>query len=398
MCYVIDLVWFSLRIITNYEYCEDEFLPVNAILESASEDNQNLNSARSLGMLIRDVWEGKVKKVSKSDNGAGYLNLRKRSFNELHKNNDIIRELTDKTVEDIRLLCADRPNWVIDSSLLAKKSIVLMHPLNPDRSEAVAIDGHRLTMEINLNMGRAPSMTISTCGKEVSFSDIRGVDVAEVTLRTIDEAICILENASTCIGQAISPDDEYQFLKLEVAGTNVVTITSEDLETHKRLVSTSCLLFRFRCKACKHCLYTAKLHRNRCIKRKVTSASTNCFPHKKCDLRFLDQMGLEEKISMQKKHLKNEFKRECRVIETEKIELVDEDHLDLMEIVKITDPADVPSNLKLLWEQQMKQLSMKSSNGHRWDPRCLNIPLKFATCLNFELHGFVLLVLLKIKP
>ena len=145
MCYVIDLVWFSLRIITNYEYCEDEFLPVNAILESASEDNQNLNSARSLGMLIRDVWEGKVKKVSKSDNGAGYLNLRKRSFNELHKNNDIIRELTDKTVEDIRLLCADRPNWVIDSSLLAKKSIVLMHPLNPDRSEAVAIDGHRLT-------------------------------------------------------------------------------------------------------------------------------------------------------------------------------------------------------------------------------------------------------------
>lgn len=107
---------------------------------------------------------------------------------------------------------------------------------------------------------------------------------------------------------------------------------------------------------------------------------------------------LKRRSRCKKKHLKNEFKRECRIIETEKIELVVEDHLDLMEIVKITDPADVPSNLKLLWEQQMKQLSMKSSNGHRWDPRCLNILLKFATCLNFELHGFVLLVLLKIKP
>lgn len=96
---------------------------------------------------------------------------------------------------------------------------------------------------------------------------------------------------------------------------------------------------------------------------------------------------MKRRSRCKKKHLKNEFKRECRVIETEKIELVDEDHLDLMEIVKITDPADVPSNLKLLWEQQMKQLSMKSSNGHRWDPRCLNILLKFATCLNFELMG-----------
>ena len=71
---------------------------------------------------------------------------------------------------------------------------------------------------------------------------------------------------------------------------------------------------------------------------------------------------------MERQVLRSDSKRESRS-ETELIELVDEDKLDLMDIVKSTDIADVPSNLVLLWEQQMKQLSMKSSNGYRWDPR-----------------------------
>lgn len=52
------------------------------------------------------------------------------------------------------------------------------------------------------------------------------------------------------------------------------------------------------------------------------------------------------------------------------IELVDEDNCDLMEIVKSSNIKNVPPNLKLLWEQQKKQLSKQSSNGYRQDPRC----------------------------
>ena len=72
---------------------------------------------------------------------------------------------------------------------------------------------------------------------------------------------------------------------------------------------------------------------------------------------------------MQRQILKSDSKTESRN-KTEMIDLVDEDNSDLLEIVKSTDIADVPPNLKLLWEQQMKQLSMKSSSGYRWDPRC----------------------------
>jgi hypothetical protein len=101
----------------------------------------------------------------------------------------------------------------------------------------------------------------------------------------------------------------------------------------------------------------------------LASSSTHYFPPEKCNLRFLDQEDLERKIKMQQQILKNDLKRESRN-ETELIELIEEDNSDLMEIVESTNIVDVPPNLKLLWEQQKKQLSMKSSNGYRWDPRC----------------------------
>ena len=51
------------------------------------------------------------------------------------------------------------------------------------------------------------------------------------------------------------------------------------------------------------------------------------------------------------------------------IEFVDEDNADLVKIVNTIDIKDMPPNVKLLWDFQIKQLSAKSANGHRWDPR-----------------------------
>jgi hypothetical protein len=48
--------------ILNYEYCINEFVPINVILDAAFEERVNL-TAISLGILIQDVWEGKVKKT-----------------------------------------------------------------------------------------------------------------------------------------------------------------------------------------------------------------------------------------------------------------------------------------------------------------------------------------------
>jgi hypothetical protein len=80
----------------------------------------------------------------------------------------------------------------------------------------------------------------------------------------------------------------------------------------------------------------------------------------------MSRKGLELKVNNQNKKLKKEMKR---LREEDRIEFVDEDHADLVEIVSKTDTKDMPPEMKLLWEIQMKQLSAKSANGHRWDPR-----------------------------
>ena len=52
-------------------------MPENVLLDATLEDKVSL-TAISLGMLIQDVWKGKVKK-QKRDHGSRFLNLKKHS-------------------------------------------------------------------------------------------------------------------------------------------------------------------------------------------------------------------------------------------------------------------------------------------------------------------------------
>ena len=70
-------------------------------------------------------------------------------------------------------------------------------------------------------------------------------------------------------------------------------------------------------------------------------------------MRFLDNMGLEYKISMQRKELNKEMKKESRMKGTEMIKLVDEDYCDLMEIVN-------SSNIKMF------HLTLNCSGSSKW--------------------------------
>ena len=75
-----------------------------------------------------------------------------------------------------------------------KKSIRLIRPLAPCRSNAVAVDGYSLSLEIKINMVPMPTISISTCGREVSLCNIIGKDNTEILLRTIDKAMCLLDH------------------------------------------------------------------------------------------------------------------------------------------------------------------------------------------------------------
>ena len=64
--------------------------------------------------------------------------------------------------------------------------------------------------------------------------------------------------------------------------------------------------------------------------------------------------GLENKIAVQRKELRSDVKRAACVKpgEVEMIELVEEDSLDLMEIVKSSNITKVPPDLQLLWDHK----------------------------------------------
>ena len=130
---------------------------------------------------------------------------------------------------------------------------------------AVSIDGHRLFVEIKIDLNVTPAVTISTCGKNVSLNDIKGEETVKINLRTIDEAICIVENTSPCIGQAINLDDKVPFLKSEVVDSKIVVVASrmeklQELFPHRACFS-SFVVTRVRI-VCTHSNFTETGQRN----------------------------------------------------------------------------------------------------------------------------------------
>lgn len=47
------------------------------------------------------------------------------------------------------------------------------------------------------------------------------------------------------------------------------------------------------------------------------------------------------------------------------MQFVDEDNADLLQVVKNNDTTCLPSQMKLLWDVQMKQLATNSLKGYR---------------------------------
>ena len=84
---------------------------------------------------------------------------------------------------------------------------------------------------------------------------------------------------------------------------------------HKRLISTSCLLFKRRGKASKSCAYSYVLFQNRESKRKAKGPT--CVPPKKCNYRFLGESGLKTTITNQQSNFKKELEKDFRAKDLE---------------------------------------------------------------------------------
>ena len=224
------------------------------------------------------------------------------------------------------------------------------------------------------------SCSARTGGGEISMKRFMGLEDIELNLSAIHAAVCFLEAATPCFGQPISPEDSNGYYKTSVSNSKIVLVTKQTVGPQKEkehITSLSCSLLSIcapnqttSISSCQECSYVFRLFKKKLSKRR-NSNSYQQAPHPKCNERFLARKDLEEKMNVMKTSVKNE--KALRLKEEDSVELVDEDHADLLEVVRKIDKTSLPPQMKLLWAVQMKQLSKKSSKGYRWDPRYFNI-------------------------
>ena len=342
------------RFVQNYEYSAGDFLSTKTIFGDARRDHVAIHESL-LGRVLHNIWGKKVEKVSPfSENGAGYANVRKRNVEDSYSNE--VQDFNDEMLKRINLICGNHEGWVVNA---AENRVSLLKLPSPPE---ITIEGRRLVCEVIITLDPA-SIAMRTHGKEVLLKDVFGADVGvPVSLYTIDTIVRLVEATSLCLGHLEIADENIgNFLQVPVSNSSVLEISMNDC-SKKMLVST---LIAVGTKACKSCVYSATLWKNRERKRKIVNRSSL---HSKCNLRYLARDGLKKRINNQQKEMKADGKREKRMKE-EMIEFLEDDSVDLKRILDEIKSDDIPPDMKLLWDVQIKQLSVKSPKGYRWHPR-----------------------------
>ena len=325
----------------------------------------------TLGMYIKRIWNGRVKReYSPEEERYYYANLGKFS----PSNEECLTVINEQMLSTInQFLQLKHRSWFIASKSFEKQCIFLMKTNN--QIDSTRIDGQCMVFLISIYLLPHPEVMFSTHRGEISMKRFVDVEDIELNLCAIHAAICLLEAATPCFGQPISPEDSNDHYKTSVANSKIVLVskTVEPQEEKEYIVSLSCSLLSISApnqttsiSSCQECSYVFRLFKKKMSKRR-NSNSYQQAPHPKCNERFLARKGLEQKMNVMKTNVKKE--EALRVREEDSVELVDEDHADLLEVVKKIDEASLPPQMKLLWAVQMKQLSKKSSKGYRWDPR-----------------------------
>ena len=217
------------------------------------------------------------------------------------------------------------------------------------------------------------SLHIHTHSEAVLFQDICQ-QVVELSVKGIDTAIRIVDAASLCMGNIVpcNTDCNERELLCPVRGSKTISLTLDTFKTETRLVSTSCCLLRFGVNACEKCQYAFRLWNARERKRKE-SRESELVDKRFINEHFLTRHGLEAKLHSEKKRGIAERKKSKSGLSKNKdmIDLWKNDSQDMKAILDQITTDKVPTEMKMLWDMQVKQLSAKSSEGHRWDPRSM---------------------------
>lgn len=344
------------RFIDNFDVKEDHVISIDDIIKLA--DSVTVTD-RIIGRLVKDTWGERVQKISRK---SAYRHLDKRQ-----QNAEQSRSFQTMSVEEIRRilddLCKGHHGWTLP--FVNERSAQLMKVVGGKR-----INGHQLLLEIELvySINEECQINIMAHGDSIPIKNLgiwADVSISSVRIETL---IKILNITDICLGFTPHPHEAES--PASTSMTKVVNFVGDGNEAEVRVMSTECQILAL-ADRCHSCSYARKLYE---VRRKRKSSSTSVHP--KTNNRYLNEAGLKDKLSQRKNSCVATKKRETRLqskFETQTHVFDDEDHADFGAIFSAIDPDRVPPGMQLLWEEQRKQLSVKSKKSHRWHPTYENI-------------------------
>ena len=355
----LKIVTFQFRVLANYVYEEDAITGISDIVQHAEEDKENKSGKydcslgfSSLGRIVRDLWEDKVKNAKRGARAHRrhvYLNLKRiQPSEESDDNHSLSLELSKIHLPENWTRMEDNANTI---------SIVCL--------EKWSFDNRRVSTTVAVSQtDNNTFITIRTHGCE---TNVPNVVLGSMPLaKQIGAVFHQIDNSSFCGAFCLSEGESLLALADCVKGS-YRDLSAESVEQQQVVYfSSSCKIFSSRggrCSECKNLLRSHNLKRQRKEKR------VSIHPH--CNRRYLTREELNVLLQNERTARLNAERRERYwrgKFDSEVVELEDDDHGDLSQMLTNVPKEKVPEEMLCMWEQQKKMLTTKSKHGYRWHP------------------------------
>lgn len=240
------------------------------------------------------------------------------------------------------------------------------------RIEKIEYDGARATTEVNFKYAveeRAVLVKLKYHEREISLESFHGLENQLQQLKLMDKVrfvLCFVDKSTICPGFLCDIKDDTP-LSDSYISHNVLDVTDPVKVPLKRYFSSKCLVMTDNLKSESGCCICCKSAKDQMEKIKRRRQSVEPIKSN-TNHRYMSREEILDKLSQEKRRRMREQAVRERV-EREMLEMTEEDHGDLKNIMANVDEKDVPDEMSVLWEQQKKVLAASSSRAYRWHPK-----------------------------
>ena len=341
--------------LASFEHCEGGLLGVSDIISEAEKVKENFAcppNSSLFGLLIKQIWGGKVKLVKRGSHKQRRVNY----YENLQRKSSCNTSLVDLRSQ-IQQISPLNNGW----HLLLDQG----EDLSLIRHESWSFQNQRVITEVKVRSKNGlNSISLHSHGCQTDITDLFKLDYLKNQHSSIELILSIVNSSPLCRGITVT---EALHTTLPHETGYYSDLTSSTKNSEQRAFSANCSIISSVGECCSNC---KKLHHlvQKCKKRKLESNGVaSPFTNK----RFLSKDEVEKQLQKERQARLNAEKREKywrEKFEAECLEMDDEDHTDLSAMFDKAG-SNVPEHMASLWEQQQQLLRCKSKKAYRWHPK-----------------------------